>query len=112
MIAPGSQFGIDHPFTWYVIFKDKTDGRQLTMWLASSFQTREQVADHVRVHYHNMEVITIDRAMGQPTRMLTPIPPHLFQFGILKAMEQADSDAPQSIKRQPIIRRPIQRISR
>jgi hypothetical protein len=92
------------PCSWYITFIDKTDGRSLVMWLNGNQRTRQQVADHLAAHYRNMEVKTIDLSNGPPTKQLVHVPPHLFQYGILKRMEEyEDPDAPKSLLRKSIL---------
>jgi hypothetical protein len=91
MIVPGSIYTtpVDHPFSWYAIVKERDTGKQWTYWFNGGSPTRESVALHIATYYRNVDVITIDRCMKMPERMLQPVPASHFQLGIFKAVEAA-----------------------
>lgn len=87
MIVPGSILNINHPFSWYAIVKDR-QGKQWTYWMNGNLLNREVVAAHIAKHYHAVEVITIDQCTGPPQKMLRPIPPSHYEFGIRENLER------------------------
>ncbi len=116
MQVPGSPLGINHPFAWYAIVKDKTTGKEWTYWMNGSQLNREAVALHIATHYPGVDVVTIDPCTGPPTRTLQPVPPTHFEHGIRVAAEKelrelANDGGPPPISFEPIDRTPLPRIA-
>lgn len=115
MIVPGSPLAIDHPFAWYAIVRHKTTGKERTYWMNGSQSTREQVAALLADRFPNVEVLTLDRADGKmPDKVLTPVPPEDFEYGIREAAEKelrelANDGGPPPIIIPPIARVPLNR---
>jgi hypothetical protein len=86
--VPGSPVRINHPFSWYAVVKEKATGKQWTYWMNGNHLDRESLAEHIRVHFPNVEAVTIDRCTQMPTRPLQRIPAAHYEMGILKAVER------------------------
>lgn len=110
MIVPGSPHeGLNHPFSWHARVRNKNSGKERDYWMNGSEASREDVAQHIAVHFPNVEVLTIDRCTRQPDKMLQPVPPEDFQFGVLHEADVAPDPSlsrPQAIRAAPIISLP------
>jgi hypothetical protein len=106
MMVPGSAFpGLDHPFSWYAIVREKKTGKEWTYWMNGTLVTRETVANEIATKYRNVEVVTIDRCTSSPTRPLQPVPASHYEFGYREDAERIDDPSPSIAKPIPI--RPI-----
>ncbi len=108
MIVPGTSLGVNHPFSWHVIVKERASGKKWIYWLNGSMRNRSEVAAHISTYYRNVDVIEIQDA-GQkiPGLILTPIPPSHHDFGIIRGMLEAEA----AKKRPQLVRRGVERRS-
>lgn len=104
--------GLDHPYAWYALVKDKKTGKEHTYWINGNHLNREAVAEHLRTHFHGVETLSIYQCAEMPGRILKPVPPSHFEFGIREKLEKLLAPEPaakpisiQPIKRQPLFRR-------
>ena len=87
MLVPGSTFGLDHPFAWYAIVRERATGRTWTYWMNGTHVTRELVAAHIAAHFPGVDLLTCDPCTSPPTRPLRPVPPGHYEFGIRRKAE-------------------------
>lgn len=77
----------DHAFSWYADVRNKKTGKPRTYYMGGRV-SREDVAEHIAVHYPHVEVLSIAPCISQPTRVLIPVPPEDYEYGHRVACEK------------------------
>jgi hypothetical protein len=98
MIVPGSiLLGVDHPFGWYVYVQEKTGAKKdTTYWHNGSEHTPELVAALIAKRFPNVRVLKVEPCKKMPDKILRPIPPKHFQYGLLHPDDPEPDENPQA----------------
>ncbi len=83
---------------WYAEVKEKATGKPYTYYINGSFDSIQQLAEHITRYFPHVEVLHCDRVTVQPTRMLVPIPPHHFEHGFTAQALGLKGPTPGTIK--------------
>src|SRR5690349_14687397 len=106
MQVPGGLLGFhvpghSHSYSWYARVRDKKTNKEWTYWINGNHLNREAVAEHIRVHLPGVETISVDECHEMPTRILQPVPPSHFEYGIREGVENLLRGGDQFVKLSP-----------
>jgi len=83
--VPPAMAGVDFPFSWMVEVREKYGAKHpYGYWVAGggSVDSREKVAEHIRIYYPHVEALSIKRQKTPPECKLIPVRPTHYQYGL------------------------------